>query len=102
MGWTPRGAWPAIRERVNATNRMYGEMLLPRDRARQRGEDAPRNSVDGRVRVAQRLLDTLAAELRGLTALTRQSTLLSSGTPMALSNELRRSAAARDYRCGSA
>lgn len=52
-----RRAWAAIRERVNATNRMYGEMLAPRDRAGQHSEDARRDDVDDRVREAQRLLD---------------------------------------------
>lgn len=52
-----RRAWAAIRERVNATNRMYGEMLAPRDRAGQHSEDARRDDVDDRVRAAQRLLD---------------------------------------------
>src|SRR5919201_4436271 len=52
-----RRAWAAIREGVNATNRMYGEMLAPRDRAGQHSEDARRDDVDDRVREAQRLLD---------------------------------------------
>lgn len=52
-----RRAWAAIRERVNATNRVYGEMLAPRDRAGQHSEDARRDDVDDRVREAQRLLD---------------------------------------------
>ena len=52
-------AWAAIRERVAATNRMYGEMLSPRDRAAQRTEDARRDDVDERVHEAQRLLDSL-------------------------------------------
>ena len=52
-----RRAWAAIRERVNATNRVYGKMLAPRDRAGQHSEDARRDDVDDRVREAQRLLD---------------------------------------------
>lgn len=54
-----RRAWAAIRERVNATNRVYGEMLAPRDRAGQHSEDARRDDVDDRVREAQRLLDRI-------------------------------------------
>lgn len=54
-----RRAWAAIRERVNATNRVYGEMLAPRDRAGQHSEDARRDDVDDRVREAQRLLDAI-------------------------------------------
>ena len=52
-------AWTAIKERVHATNRVYCELLVPRDRAGQRDEDARRDSVDERVRRAQRLLDAL-------------------------------------------
>lgn len=52
-----RRAWAAIKERVNATNRVYGEMLAPRDREGQHSEDARRDDVDDRVREAQRLLD---------------------------------------------
>jgi hypothetical protein len=54
-----RRAWTAIKERVNATNRMYGEMLAPRDRAGQHSEDARRDDVDERLREAQRLLDAI-------------------------------------------
>jgi hypothetical protein len=54
-----RRAWTAIKERVNATNRMYGEMLAPRDRAGQQSEDARRDDVDERLREAQRLLDAI-------------------------------------------
>ena len=52
-------AWKAITERVHATNRLYCELLTPRDRAGQRDEDARRDSVDERIRHAQRLLDAL-------------------------------------------
>jgi len=52
-------AWTAIKERVHVTNRVYCELLVPRDRAGQRDEDARRDSVDERVRRAQRLLDAL-------------------------------------------
>jgi hypothetical protein len=52
-------AWTAIKDRVHATNRLYCEMLVPRDRAGQRDEDARRDDVDERVREAQRLLDGL-------------------------------------------
>jgi hypothetical protein len=52
-------AWLAIKERVHATNLLYCEMLVPRDRAGQLDEDARRDGVDERVREAQRLLDAL-------------------------------------------
>lgn len=52
-------AWTAIKERVHATNRLYGELLVPRDHAGQFDEDARREGVDERVRRAQRLLDAL-------------------------------------------
>jgi hypothetical protein len=52
-------AWTAIKERVHATNRLYCDLLIPRDREGQRDEDARRDSVDERVRHAQQLLDTL-------------------------------------------
>ncbi len=52
-------AWTAIKGRVHATNRMYSDMLVPRDRTGQRTEDARRDGVDERVREAQRLLDAL-------------------------------------------
>jgi hypothetical protein len=52
-------AWTAIKERVHATNRLYCDLLIPRDRAGQRDEDARRDNVDERVRHAQQLLDTL-------------------------------------------
>lgn len=52
-------AWTAIKQRVHATNRLYCDLLAPRDRAGQRDEDARRNGVDDRIRRAQRLLDTL-------------------------------------------
>ena len=54
-----RRAWVAIRERVAATNRTYGSLLAPRDRATQHGEDVRRDDVDERIRDAQRLLDSL-------------------------------------------
>lgn len=52
-------AWTAIKQRVHATNRLYCDLLTPRDRAGQRDEDARRNGVDDRIRRAQRLLDAL-------------------------------------------
>ena len=52
-------AWTAIKQRVHATNRLYCDLLAPRDRAGQRDEDARRDGVDDRIRRAQRLLDTL-------------------------------------------
>jgi hypothetical protein len=52
-------SWTAIKDRVHATNRLYCEMLVPRDLAGQRDEDARRDDVDERVREAQRLLDGL-------------------------------------------
>ena len=52
-------AWKAIKERVHATNRSYSDLLAPRDRAGQRVEDARRDSVDERIRNAQRALDAL-------------------------------------------
>lgn len=52
-------AWTAIKERVHRTNRLYCELLAPRDPAGQRDEDARRDSVDERIRHAQRLLDAL-------------------------------------------
>jgi hypothetical protein len=52
-------AWRAIKQRVHATNRLYCDLLEPRDRAGQREEDARRDSVDERLRHAQRLLDAL-------------------------------------------
>jgi hypothetical protein len=52
-------AWTAIKERVHATNRLYCDLLAPRDRAGQHDEDARRDSVDERVRHAQQLLDAL-------------------------------------------
>jgi hypothetical protein len=50
-------AWTAIKERVHDTNRLYCDLLIPRDRAGQRDEDARRDGVDERVRHAQQLLD---------------------------------------------
>jgi hypothetical protein len=52
-------AWTAIKERVAATNRMYGELLPPRDSSDQRVEDRRRGDIDGRIEDAQRLLDAL-------------------------------------------
>lgn len=52
-------AWTAIKERVHLTNRVYGELLAPRDPAGQRDEDARRDGVDERIRHAQGLLDAL-------------------------------------------
>ena len=52
-------AWTAIKERVHATNRLYSDLLVPRDRAGQRDEEARRDNVDERIRDAQQLLDAL-------------------------------------------
>lgn len=52
-------AWTAIKQRVHETNRLYCDLLAPRDRAGQRDEDARRGSVDERIRHAQQLLDSL-------------------------------------------
>ena len=52
-------AWTAIKERVHATNRLYSDLLIPRDRAGKRDEDARRDGVDERVRHGQELLDAL-------------------------------------------
>jgi hypothetical protein len=52
-------AWGAIKERIFATNRLYSDLLEPRDRGGQRDEDARRDSVDERIRRAQQVLDAL-------------------------------------------
>lgn len=52
-------AWTAIKDRVHATNCLYCELLVPRDPAGQREEDARRDSVDERICYAQGLLDAL-------------------------------------------
>jgi len=52
-------AWTAIKERVDATNRLYSDLLVPRDHAGRRDEDARRDSVDERIRHAQQVLDAL-------------------------------------------
>lgn len=52
-------AWTAIKQRIHATNRLYCDLLAPRDRAGQRYEDARRGSVDERIRRAQLLVDAL-------------------------------------------
>src|SRR5690242_19884575 len=52
-------AWRAIKQRVHATNRLYCDLLAPRDHAGRRDEDARRDGVDDRIRHAQRLLDAL-------------------------------------------
>ena len=52
-------AWTAIKERVHATNRLYSDLLVPRDGAGHRDEDARRDSVEERIRRAQQLLDAL-------------------------------------------
>ena len=54
--WSVHGA---IKERVHATNRLYSDLLAPRDHTGQRDEDARRDCVDERIRHAQRLLDAL-------------------------------------------
>lgn len=50
-------AWTAIKERIHATNRLYCDLLAPRDRAGQHDEDARRDGVDDRIRHAQLRLD---------------------------------------------
>ena len=52
-------AWSAVKERVRATNRVYADMLEPRNRTEQGREDARRDAVDERIEAAQRLLDSL-------------------------------------------
>jgi len=52
-------AWSAIKERVAATNRSYGELLAPRHRVEQRAEDERRADVAQRIEDAQKLLDSL-------------------------------------------
>ena len=52
-------AWEAIKQRVHATNRLYSDLLAPRDNAGQHDEDVRREDVDERIRHAQRLLDAL-------------------------------------------
>jgi hypothetical protein len=52
-------AWTAIKNRVDATNRMYGEVLVPCDSAGGCSDDVRRDNVLERLRDAQRLLDTL-------------------------------------------
>jgi hypothetical protein len=52
-------AWTAIKERVHATNRLYSDLLLPRDRAGHRDEDERRDGIEERIDRAQQVLDTL-------------------------------------------
>jgi len=52
-------AWSAIKERVAATNRSYGELLAPRHRVEQRAENERRADAAQRIEDAQRLLDSL-------------------------------------------
>jgi hypothetical protein len=52
-------AWSALKERVAATNRLYGELLAPRRGVEQRAEDERRADVAQRIEDAQRLLDSL-------------------------------------------
>jgi len=52
-------AWTAIKQRVHATNRLYCDLLAPRDRTGQCDEDARRDGVDERLVHAQQLLDAL-------------------------------------------
>ena len=54
-----RRSWVAIRDRVAATNRTYATRLPARDRSDERSEAARREDVDGRIRDAQRVLDSL-------------------------------------------
>jgi hypothetical protein len=54
-----RRAWTEVKERVAATNRMYGELLVPRDRSDQRSEDARRDDLAERIGAAQHMLDSL-------------------------------------------
>lgn len=51
-------AWNAIDQRVNATNRTYEAVVVPRDRMAQRTETVRRDNVDRRIDEAQRLLDS--------------------------------------------
>ena len=51
-------AWTALAERVDVTNRLYEQMVGPRDRFAQRGEDARRDGIDDRVHSAQLLLNS--------------------------------------------
>ena len=51
--------WTAVKERVAATNRMYGELLAPRDRSGQKAEARRRGDIEERIQDAQRLLDAL-------------------------------------------
>jgi hypothetical protein len=52
-------AWTAIKQRIHDTNRLYCDLLVPRDGAGRRDEDARRDGVDERLRHAQQLLDAL-------------------------------------------
>jgi hypothetical protein len=52
-------AWSALKERVAATNRSYGELLAPRRGVEQRAEDERRADVTQRIEDAQRQLDSL-------------------------------------------
>jgi len=52
-------AWSALKERVAATNRSYGELLAPRRGVEQRAEDERRTDVRKRIEDAQRQLDSL-------------------------------------------
>lgn len=52
-------AWSAIKERVAATNRSYGELLAPRRGVEERAEDERRADVTQRIEDAQKLLDSL-------------------------------------------
>jgi hypothetical protein len=52
-------AWSAIKERVAATDRSYGELVAPRRGVEQRAEDVRRADVAQRIEEAQKLLDSL-------------------------------------------
>lgn len=60
-----RRAWIAIRDRVAVTNHAYTTRVPARDRSGERSETARRDDVDGRVRDAQRLLDSLQHPAEG-------------------------------------
>ena len=53
-------AWAALKERVAATNRSYGELLAPRHRVEQLAENERRADAAQRIEDAQRLLVSLA------------------------------------------
>ena len=52
-------AWIAICDRVAVTNRTYATRVPARDRSGERSEAGRRGDVDGRIRQAQHVLDSL-------------------------------------------